>query len=107
MLSYLGTPCEIPVDACLEAAIARSRVLVVEGYLWELPGAAAAIGKVRGRGSWEASLQPLHCVLNAVACLPALLLATSAALQCLCCPSAVSAGSALRSLLSRVAVGLQ
>ncbi|GAB4822062.1 hypothetical protein N2152v2_009108 [Parachlorella kessleri] len=45
MLSYLGTPCQVPLDARLEAAIARSRVLVVEGYLWELPGAAEAIGK--------------------------------------------------------------
>lgn len=34
MLSYLGTPAEVEVDAALEAAIARSRLLVVEGYLW-------------------------------------------------------------------------
>lgn len=50
MLSYLGTPAEIPFDARLEAAIARSRVLVVEGYLWELPGAGGVIGKVSGAG---------------------------------------------------------
>ncbi len=31
MLSYLGTPAEVEVDAALEAAIARSRCLVVEG----------------------------------------------------------------------------
>lgn len=34
MLSYLGSPAEVSVDAALEAAIARSRLLVVEGYLW-------------------------------------------------------------------------
>lgn len=44
MLSYLGTPAEVAVDAALEAAIAASRVLVIEGYLWELPAAAATIG---------------------------------------------------------------
>ncbi|KAI7840302.1 hypothetical protein COHA_006084 [Chlorella ohadii] len=45
MLSYLGTPAEVEVDAALEAAIARSRCLVVEGYLWELPGAERTITK--------------------------------------------------------------
>ncbi|KAL4458478.1 hypothetical protein ABPG75_013343 [Micractinium tetrahymenae] len=45
MCSYLGTPAEIAVDAALEAAISRSRLLVVEGYLWELPHAARTIGK--------------------------------------------------------------
>lgn len=45
MLSYLGTPAEVEVDAALEAAIARSRCLVVEGYLWELPGAERTIAK--------------------------------------------------------------
>ncbi|PSC71317.1 adenosine kinase [Micractinium conductrix] len=43
MLSYLGTAAEVPVDAALEAAISRSRLLVIEGYLWELPHAARTI----------------------------------------------------------------
>ncbi|KAI3435849.1 hypothetical protein D9Q98_001907 [Chlorella vulgaris] len=43
MLSYLGTAAEVAVDAALEAAIARSRLLVVEGYLWELPNAQRTI----------------------------------------------------------------
>ena len=43
MLSYLGTPAEVEVDAALEAAISRSRMLVVEGYLWELPNAGSTI----------------------------------------------------------------
>lgn len=47
MLSYLGSPTEVAVDAALEQAIAASRLLVIEGYLWELPGARRTIGKVR------------------------------------------------------------
>lgn len=43
MLSSLGTAAEVAVDAALEAAIARSRLLVVEGYLWELPHASRTI----------------------------------------------------------------
>lgn len=43
MLSYLGTPAPVPLSPALAAAIGRSSVLVVEGYLWELPGAAATI----------------------------------------------------------------
>lgn len=39
MLSYLGTPAEVEVDAALEAAIARSRCLVVEGA-WGAGGRA-------------------------------------------------------------------
>lgn len=38
MLSYLGTPAPILLDATLQRAISRSSVLVIEGYLWELPG---------------------------------------------------------------------
>lgn len=83
--SYLGTPAEVPVDAPLEAAIARSRMLVVEGYLFELPGAVrtirAAIEAAQRHGCvvaltagdagvvnrhheelWEASRCPLCCV---------------------------------------------
>jgi sugar/nucleoside kinase (ribokinase family) len=43
MLSYLGTPAAIPLDPRLENAISRSSLLVIEGYLWELPDAAATI----------------------------------------------------------------
>ena len=53
MLSYLGTPAEIAVDAALQAAIARSRLLVVEGYLWELPSAAHTVAKVRAAAASE------------------------------------------------------
>lgn len=45
MLSYLGTAAPVPVDAALEAAIARTSILVIEGYLWELPGALETISK--------------------------------------------------------------
>ena len=43
MLSYLGTPAPVELDARLTSAIARARLLVVEGYVWEMPGAAASI----------------------------------------------------------------
>lgn len=46
MLSYLGTEAaEVAVDAAMAAAIARSRLLVVEGYLFELPNAQRTITK--------------------------------------------------------------
>jgi sugar/nucleoside kinase (ribokinase family) len=51
MLSYPGSAVEVEVDAGLGAAIAASRLLVLEGYLWELPGAAATVAKVR---TWAA-----------------------------------------------------
>ncbi|KAK9803573.1 hypothetical protein WJX72_001343 [[Myrmecia] bisecta] len=43
MQSYLGTPQELPITAFLEDAICRSRVLVIEGYLWEMPNARESI----------------------------------------------------------------
>ncbi|KAG7669877.1 hypothetical protein Ndes2437B_g06075 [Nannochloris sp. 'desiccata'] len=43
MLSYLGTPAAIPIDPRLEDAISRSSLLVIEGYLWELPEAGTTI----------------------------------------------------------------
>jgi hypothetical protein len=43
MLSYLGTPAPAVLDARLEAAIAHSRLLVIEGYVWEMPDAVASI----------------------------------------------------------------
>lgn len=45
MLSYLGTAAPVPVDTVLEAAIARTSILVIEGYLWELPGALETINR--------------------------------------------------------------
>lgn len=42
MLSYLGTQHEVDMDP-LEAAIGAARVLVIEGYLWEMPNALSSI----------------------------------------------------------------
>jgi len=39
-------PEPLVVDAALEAAAGRCRLLVVEGYLWELPGAAEGIARL-------------------------------------------------------------
>ena len=36
MLSYLGTQHEVGIDSALEAAISSARVLLIEGYLWEV-----------------------------------------------------------------------
>lgn len=43
MLSYLGTPAPVVLDASLTAAISHARLLVIEGYVWEMPDAAASI----------------------------------------------------------------
>ena len=43
MLSYLGTSAEIALDSRLTAAIASARLLVIEGYLWEMPGASSTL----------------------------------------------------------------
>lgn len=43
MLSYLGTPAPVVLDPALTTAIARARMLVIEGYVWEMPGAAESI----------------------------------------------------------------
>lgn len=43
-LSYLGSSQTLTLSTSAEAAISRSRVLIVEGYLWEMPGAKEAIG---------------------------------------------------------------
>lgn len=55
MLSYLGTPAAVALDAGVQAAIASASVLVIEGYLWELPAAAetiqAAIAAAKSRGT--------------------------------------------------------
>lgn len=46
-LSYLGTSAAVTLDDALVAAIAASRMLVIEGYLWELPHAEDTIAQVR------------------------------------------------------------
>ena len=43
MLSYLGTPAALVLDTALAAAISHARLLVIEGYVWEMPDAAASI----------------------------------------------------------------
>ncbi|EIE21629.1 Ribokinase-like protein, partial [Coccomyxa subellipsoidea C-169] len=43
-LSYLGSSQTLTLSAAAEAAICRTRVLIVEGYLWEMLGAKEAIG---------------------------------------------------------------
>ncbi|KAH8954768.1 hypothetical protein BDL97_08G098800 [Sphagnum fallax] len=45
MLSYQGTSSVVHFDTNLASAIGRSRVLVVEGYLWEIPQTIEAIAK--------------------------------------------------------------
>lgn len=43
MLSYLGTQMEVPVSPQLEDAIRNTSILVIEGYMWELPNAKKTI----------------------------------------------------------------
>ncbi len=43
MLSYLGTQKEVAMSAQLEDAIKNTSILVVEGYMWELPNAKKTI----------------------------------------------------------------
>ena len=42
-LSYLGTAQELALSPAAEAAIRGSRMVALEGYLWEMPNAAASI----------------------------------------------------------------
>jgi len=42
-LSYPGTQHDLAADAATIAAVGSARLLVIEGYLWEMPGAAAGI----------------------------------------------------------------
>ena len=42
-LSYLGDGQALTLTPALEAALGACRMLVVEGYLWEMPGAAASV----------------------------------------------------------------
>ncbi|WPT14135.1 sugar kinase [Picochlorum sp. SENEW3] len=43
MLSYLGTQKEVEISKELEQAISNTSILVIEGYLWELPNASKTI----------------------------------------------------------------
>ena len=43
-LTHLGNSTQTSVSPRLSAAITGCRLLLVEGYLWELPGAEAFIG---------------------------------------------------------------
>jgi sugar/nucleoside kinase (ribokinase family) len=43
MLSYLGTPAPVALPPRMRASIAGAEMLVIEGYVWELPGAVATI----------------------------------------------------------------
>jgi sugar/nucleoside kinase (ribokinase family) len=45
MLSYLGTQNEVDIDAALEGAIQQTSILVIEGYMWELPNSTETIKK--------------------------------------------------------------
>lgn len=44
-MSYLGTPAAVALTPQLTAAIAHARLLVIEGYVWEMPEAAASIAQ--------------------------------------------------------------
>ena len=54
MLSYLGSQEELQLSEASRLAISRSRMLIIEGYLWEMPGALptilAAISHARASG---------------------------------------------------------
>ena len=43
MLSYLGSHEQLQLSEASRTAITRSRMLIIEGYLWEMPGALEAI----------------------------------------------------------------
>lgn len=45
-LSYLGGRQELYFTEEIASAVAVSRLLIIEGYLWEMPGAAQAIYQV-------------------------------------------------------------
>ena len=45
MLSYLGTQHEVVIHSALEAAISSARMLLIEGYVWEMPNAVASISR--------------------------------------------------------------
>lgn len=45
-LSYLGTPQELQIDKTVQESILDSRVVALEGYVWETPNAAERIRQV-------------------------------------------------------------
>ncbi|KAG5233031.1 fructokinase [Salix suchowensis] len=45
MLSYQGTSSTVNYDTCLASIISKTKILVVEGYLFELPGTIKTISK--------------------------------------------------------------
>lgn len=45
-LSYLGTPQAVQLDSAVSDAVCCSRVVAVEGYIWETPSAVDKIQKV-------------------------------------------------------------
>lgn len=45
MLSFFGSAASFDVQESLKAHIARAKVLVIEGYLWEMEGTKRAIGE--------------------------------------------------------------
>jgi len=47
-LAYLGEGQALALAPALEAACGRARLLVVEGYLWEMPGGPAAVARAVG-----------------------------------------------------------
>lgn len=62
-LSYLGSDQTLATtsDPGLAPALGRTRLLVVEGYLWELPGAAEAIGAAVAAARASGALVALTC----------------------------------------------
>ena len=45
-LSYLGTPQAVQLDSAVTDAVCCSRIVAVEGYIWETPSAVDQIQKV-------------------------------------------------------------
>ena len=43
MLSYLGSHEQLQLSEASKTAITRSRMVIIEGYLWEMPGSLEAI----------------------------------------------------------------
>lgn len=69
MLSYQGMSSVVDFDSSLESAVEKSKVLVVEGYLWEIPETVEAIAKAceaaRAKGVMVAlTASDVSCVLR-------------------------------------------
>ncbi|KAJ7530136.1 hypothetical protein O6H91_15G080700 [Diphasiastrum complanatum] len=59
MLSYQGMSSVVNFDKTLEEAVARSKILVIEGYLWDIPETIEAISKACKRARDEGVLVAL------------------------------------------------